>query len=135
MTRILVVDDDALVREVLTLRLSREGFQITGASNGVQTIALARAEQPGLILLAIDLPMLNGWQVAQRLRAIPETRTIPIIALISASPADLSAQIAASGCAAYEPKPIRFPELIAKIRWLVHTSHDSGLYTREAGAG
>lgn len=134
MAKILIVDDDSLAQVLLIWRLTRDGFQVSSASNGVQAIALARAERPKLILLDVDVPMLSGWQVAQRLRAMPETRAIPIIVLTGPSFSDQSPQFTASGCDAYEPKPVRFPELIAKIRWLSQSGRATGLYTREAGA-
>lgn len=125
MAKLLIVEDDPLVRELLTRRLSREGFQIIAANNGVQTIALARTECPALILLDIGLPLLSGWQVARRLRAIPETRTIPIIVLTGTAP-DLEEQLTATGCDAYEPKPINFPQLVVKIHWLAHRDPVAG---------
>jgi CheY-like chemotaxis protein len=135
MVKLLIVEDNPQVRDLLTRRLNREGFQTITASNGVQTIVLARAELPDLILLDINLPILNGWQVAQRLRLIPETRTIPIIVLTGSLPPDGHQQFVATGCDAYEPKPINFPQLIAKIRWLASLEHTDGRQAREASAG
>ncbi|NNJ12389.1 response regulator [Chloroflexales bacterium ZM16-3] len=118
MLKLLVVEDDSLIRNLLTRRLNREGFQIITASNGVQAVALARAEHPALILLDIDLPILDGWQVAQRLRSLAETRGIPIIVLTGSLFEEAQDQIRAYGCDAYVPKPINFPQMIAQIRWL-----------------
>lgn len=134
MAKLLVVEDDPLVRDVLTRRFNREGFQSITASNGVQTIALARAEKPDLILLTMDLPILDGWQVAKRLRVIAETRTIPIIMLISSLPPEIQQNFSATGCDDYELKPINFPQLIAKIRWLARPSGANSLDVLEAGA-
>jgi two-component system, cell cycle response regulator DivK len=132
MLKLLVVEDDPLIRNLLTRRLSREGFQIITASNGVQAIALARAEQPGLILLDIDLPILDGWQTAQRLRALPETQAIPIIVMTGALSEEIQAPLAAFGCDAYELKPINFPQMIARIRWLARPEYGAGLRAPEA---
>ncbi|NTU80734.1 MAG: response regulator [Chloroflexales bacterium] len=112
------------MRDMLTRRLNREGFQSITASNSVQAIALARAERPALILLDIDVPMLNGWQVAQRLRSIPETRTIPIIVLTGSPLPEIDQQFSETGYDAYESKPINFSQLIAKIRWLARPNND-----------
>jgi len=126
MLKLLIVEDDPLIRNLLARRLSREGFQICSASNGVQAIALARCEQPALILLDIDLPILDGWQTAQRLRALPETRAIPIVVLTGALAEERHAQLARAGCEAYALKPINFPQLIAHIRWLTRSEASTG---------
>ncbi|MBX0330578.1 response regulator [Oscillochloris sp. ZM17-4] len=118
MLKLLVVEDDPNIRNLLTRRLNREGFQIITASNGVQAVALARAERPALILLDIDIPILDGRKTAQRLRAHPETQGIPIIVLTESQLEERDDQLAAYGCDAYEPKPINFPQMIARVRWL-----------------
>lgn len=134
MVKLLVVEDDYLLRDMLVRRLSLEGFQILTASNGMQTIALARTEQPDLILLDLELPILNGWEVALRLRGIPETRSIPIIVMTGSLPPDETLQLSATGCDAYEPKPINFPHIIAKIRWLARSGSDDGVPVSAGGA-
>jgi len=134
MVKLLVVEDDYLVRDMLVRRFGLEGFQLLTASNGMQTIALARTEQPDVILLDLELPILNGWEVALRLRGIPETRSIPIIVMTGSLPPDETLQLSATGCDAYEPKPINFPHVIAKIRWLARSGSDDGALVGAAPA-
>lgn len=126
MAKVLVVDDDPPVRELVSYHLIREGFQVLVASNGMQTIAIARAELPALILLDIGLPLLDGRQVVRRLRSIPETCSIPIIALTGASFGALDQLIAVAGCDDYVTKPIDCAQLIARVRWLLQSEPAAG---------
>lgn len=118
MLRLLLVEGNPLIRNVLVRRLTREGFQILAASNGAQAIALACAEQPALIILDVDLLILDGWQTTQRLRSLPETQMIPILIVAGSLSGEMRARLAIFGCDAFEPKPIDFPQMIAHIHWL-----------------
>lgn len=131
MLKLLLVGGDAVAREMLARWLCLEGFGVVTASNVVQTLALARSERPALILLDVDLPLLDGWQVAGRLRAIAQTRAIPIVVLAEAPP-ELPATVE---CDDYELKPLNLPRLLAKIRWLAGPGQSGGLNTRQAGVG
>lgn len=90
--------------------------------------------QPALILLDSNLPILNGWEVARRLRAIPETRAIPVIVLTGYLPPQMQEQLGAIGVDGCELKPIDFPQLLAKVRRLAHHGFADGLNERQAGA-
>ena len=119
MTKILLVEDDALNREMVTRRLTLEGYQIISATDGATAVTLAETELPDLILMDLGLPILNGWQAAQRIKAMPDIQHIPIIALTAyALTEDLDKSIAA-GCDDYESKPIDFARLQAKIQALL----------------
>ena len=69
MTKILLVEDDELNREMVTRRLELAGYQIISAENGAAAVALAQAALPNLILMDLDLPVLNGWRAAQQIKA------------------------------------------------------------------
>jgi CheY-like chemotaxis protein len=84
--RILVVDDDPDIRETLIDVLSSEGYDARGAKDGAEGIALAREWGPEVILLDLLMPTLNGWEVAQQVRADPRTAHIPIVTMTAASP-------------------------------------------------
>ena len=81
MAKILYVEDNDDNVYMLAARLRRRGFEVIVASDGEQGVALACAEAPALILMDLGLPILDGWEATRRLKAAPETRSIPIIAL------------------------------------------------------
>lgn len=120
MTHILIVEDDIMLQEILSERLALRNFSVTIAQNGQQGIDKARAEKPDIILLDMRLPVLDGWEAAKQLKASPETQHIPIIALTAhALIGDREASLAA-GCDEYEPKPVDFSQLLAKINRLLN---------------
>jgi two-component system cell cycle response regulator DivK len=122
MTTILIVEDETSIRDLIERRLLIEKYQVITASDGARAIALARSEQPALILMDMGLPILNGWQATHRLKTKPETLTIPIIALTAYAMPEDRARCMAAGCDEYETKPIEFPRLIQKIRALLDRS-------------
>lgn len=118
MTKVLLVEDNELNRDMLSRRLQRRGFEITLAEDGQQALDQAAAKRPDVILMDMDLPVLSGWDATKKLRADPAIRDIPVIALTAhALPTDRDRAIEA-GCDAYQSKPIDFTELIAKIERL-----------------
>ncbi len=81
MTKILYVEDNEDNVYMLTRRLGRKGYEVVVAGDGEQGVAMARSEAPGLILMDLSLPVLDGWEATRRIKAAPETRDIPVIAL------------------------------------------------------
>src|SRR5512137_2542735 len=81
--RILLVDDDATLRELLADALEREGFTILRAGNGEEGVGVALAGKPDLVISDIVMPEMNGWELCQALRALPSTRAIPFLFLSS----------------------------------------------------
>src|SRR6185503_15539705 len=79
--KILYVEDNDDNIYILKNRLSRIGHTVIVAGDGEQGIAMAKSEQPDLILMDLSLPVLDGWEATRRLKAAPETRAIPVIAL------------------------------------------------------
>ncbi|RME48853.1 MAG: response regulator, partial [Caldilineae bacterium] len=77
MAKLLLVEDDAMIRELMTLRLSRKGHQVLCATNGEEGVAMAHAEQPDLILMDMSLPGMDGWDATRLLKADPQTGHIP----------------------------------------------------------
>jgi CheY-like chemotaxis protein len=116
MATLLLVEDDANIRDMLSRRLQREGYQVIAAVNGAEAIIRARAEQPDLILMDIGLPLLNGYQATAKLKATPGTWDIPIIALTAFAATSDRAKCLAAGCDEYESKPIVFARLLSKIQ-------------------
>lgn len=119
MTRILLVEDNEMNRDMLSRRLQRRGYEIVLAVDGIDGLQAASASAPDLILLDMSLPLLDGWEVARRLKAAPETAPIPIIALTAHAMAGDREQALAAGCDDYDTKPIEFPRLLEKISTLL----------------
>ncbi|MCS6842578.1 MAG: response regulator [Roseiflexus sp.] len=112
---ILIAEDDAMNRDVIARRMRWEGFTITLAVNGSEALQLARTQMPDLILLDMGLPGQNGWDVARQLKSDEATRHIPIIALTAYALPEDRIRGLASGCDAYELKPIDFERLVQCI--------------------
>lgn len=113
MTKVLLVEDNEMNRDMLLRRLQRKGYQVMTALDGDEAIKIAQQERPDLILMDMSLPVLDGWEATRRLKADPATRDIPVIALTAhALPAERGRALNA-GCVAFETKPIDFPKLLA----------------------
>ena len=113
--RILIVEDEASIVSLISIRLKRLGHNISSADNGIAALDLAREFAPDLILLDVMLPMLNGFQVLQRLKADPATAVIPVLMLTARGhESDIVAGIE-GGADDYLIKPFSFPELIARV--------------------
>lgn len=118
-TRLLLVEDNELNRDMLSRRLHRAGYTALIAVDGAEALAVIEAEKPSLVLLDMNLPVVDGWTVCQRVRANPDLADTPIIALTAhAMTADREKALAA-GCDDYATKPIDFPALITKIQKLL----------------
>ena len=117
--RILLVEDNAMNRDMLARRLTQRGFNLTLATNGAEAIALARSAKPALILMDLSLPLLDGWQATRILKNDPVTAAIPIIALTAHALNEQSPQAFEAGCDDFETKPIALPGLLAKIHALL----------------
>ena len=115
MTKVLLVEDHEELWDILSRRLTRRGFTVVLAHDGQQGLASAQAELPDVILLDMNLPVMDGWAVARRLRADPKTACIPIIALTAHAMAADRSQTLEAGCDDYHPKPVDFPQLLAQI--------------------
>lgn len=120
MTRILLVEDNELIRDMLSERLARKGYQITTAVDGAQGVTLARLETPELILMDMSLPVMDGWQATRKLKADELTSTIPVIALTAHAIAGDREKTLAAGCDDYSTKPVDFSQLLLKIQTLLN---------------
>src|SRR5690242_17220363 len=81
MAKILIVEDNEMNRDMLSRRLLRRGYTVITAVDGGEGVATAQVERPELILMDMSLPVIDGWEASRRLKAAPETTSIPIIAL------------------------------------------------------
>ena len=115
MARILIVEDEANIVKLISIRLERLGHSINSADNGVAALDIAREITPDLILLDVMIPVLNGFQVLQRLKADPATAPIPVLMLTARGhERDIVAGLE-GGADDYIIKPFSFPELIARV--------------------
>ena len=113
--RILYVEDNDDNVYVVRNRLTRAGHTVLVAVDGQQGVDMARTERPDLILMDLSLPELDGWEATKRLKAAPETKTIPVIALSAHAMAGDREKALAAGCDDYDTKPVDFTRLRAKI--------------------
>ncbi len=116
MTKILLVEDNEMNRDMLGRRLQRHGFTVCFAIDGPMGVRMAYDEVPDLILMDVALGDMDGWEATRLIKANPATRDIPIIALTAhalASDRDTSVKV---GCADFDTKPVDLPRLLGKIR-------------------
>jgi len=114
--RILVVDDDAVSRQVLRNQLSPEGFSILSARDGVEGLQVLQEEIPDLILLDLMMPRMNGYEFCQRVREEYDMSTLPIIILTAKNQAKDMVQSLQSGANDYLTKPFQKVELMARVQ-------------------
>jgi two-component system, cell cycle response regulator DivK len=113
---ILLVEDNEMNLDMLSRRLKRRGYALLVAMDGAKGVALAREHTPDLVLMDMSLPVMDGWEATRNIKADPETRSIPVIALTAHAIAGDREKALAAGCDEYESKPVKFPELLAKIK-------------------
>ena len=123
MTKILVIDDDAAINELVKINLELHGYEVIQALNGTEGFALAKQEQPELIVLDVMMPEVDGYTVAQRIRQTPEISETPIIMLTALS--ELKDKVSGFdiGVDDYLTKPFEIEELIVRVRALLKRSH------------
>ncbi len=115
MTKILLVEDNEMNRDMLSRRLARKGYEVAIAIDGQQGIEMARSETPDLILMDMSLPVVDGWEATRQLKSAPETQSIPVIALTAHAMAGDREKAMDAGCDDYDTKPIDLPRLLGKM--------------------
>jgi len=119
MAKILLVEDNELNRDMLSRRLVKRGYEVAIALDGEEGLAMARSELPALILMDMSLPGIDGWEATRQLKAAPETRRIPVIALTAHAMAGDREKAIAAGCDDFDTKPVELPRLLEKIEALL----------------
>lgn len=119
MTKILLVEDNEMNRDMLSRRLLKKGYDVVIAVDGVEALTMARSEAPDLILMDMGLPVLDGWDATRQLKSMPDTRTIAIIALSAHALVDDKHKALEAGCNDFDTKPIDFKRLLGKIEALL----------------
>jgi two-component system cell cycle response regulator DivK len=114
--RILVIEDQEDNRQILRDLLGNAGFDMIEAADGQEGVAAANKERPDLILMDIQLPIMDGYEATRRIKANPELKAIPIIAVTSYALSGDEAKAMAAGCDAYVTKPYSPRQLLAKVK-------------------
>lgn len=116
MSRILLVEDNEMNRDMLERRLNRKGFEVLVAVNAEEGIEMAIEQKPDLILMDIGLPEMNGWDATEHLKSRDDTGGIPVIALTAHATSEDRDRSFDAGCDDFETKPVRLPILLEKIK-------------------
>jgi two-component system, cell cycle response regulator DivK len=119
MPRVLLVEDDEMNRDMLSRRLARKEYEVLVAVDGKEGVEMAGSEAPDLILMDMSLPVMDGWEATRQLKASPETKAIPIIALTAHAMSGDREKAMEAGCDDYDTKPIERPRLLAKMEALL----------------
>jgi len=114
-TRLLIVEDNEMNRDMLSRRLIRKGFEVIMAENGQLGVDMAGSQRPDLILMDMSLPVMDGWEATRTIKANPATAGIPIIALTAHAMASDREKALEAGCDDYDTKPIELERLLGKI--------------------
>jgi CheY-like chemotaxis protein len=123
--KILYVEDNDDNVFMLKNRLTRAGFAVVIAINGIQGVAMAASEHPDLIVMDLTLPDMDGWEATRRIKADPATKHIPVVALTANAMAGDREKAIAAGCDDFDTKPVELPRLLGKIRALAPTGSAS----------
>lgn len=123
MNKILVIDDDSSINELIKVNLELAGYKVIQAFDGVKGFALCKQELPSVVVLDVMMPEVDGFTVAQRIRKNDETKNIPIIMLTALSQLNDKVNGFNIGVDDYLVKPFEMEELIIRIRALLKRSH------------
>ena len=129
MTKILLVEDNEMNRDMLSRRLERKGYSVTIAVDGEQAVALAQSENPALILMDMSLPIIDGWEATRRVKADARTKHIPVIALTAHAMQGDEEKAREAGCNDYDTKPVELLRLLGKMEALLVVPPSAGART------
>ena len=115
MTKVLIVEDNELNRDMLRRRLERNGYEVECAVDGPEGIAMAISTQPNVILMDVALGDMDGWEATLALRGDARTASIPVIALPAHALESDRLKSVEVGCVDFETKPVSLPDLMRKI--------------------
>src|SRR4029079_5064438 len=119
MRRILLVEDNEMNRDMLSRRLQRRGYEVIIALDGQQGVAMAQSSSPDIVLMDMSLPVMDGWEATRTLKASPDTKEIPVIALTAHAMSTDRDKAMEAGCHEYHTNTIAIPRLIAKMESLM----------------
>jgi CheY-like chemotaxis protein len=115
MTKVLLVEDNEMNRDMLTRRLQRAGFEVCSAPDGPSGVRMASEERPDIILMDVALGEMDGWEATQLIKGQASTANIPIIALTAHALATDRLKSIEVGCVDFDTKPVDLPRLLQKM--------------------
>lgn len=115
MTKVLLAEDNEFSRDMLMRRLQRQGLEVIVATNGREAVNAARRDHPDVILMDLDMPVMDGYAATRSIKSDPRTFKIPIIVLTAHAAPEEVAEAMASGCQAFEAKPVVLRRLLDRI--------------------
>ena len=121
MTKILLVEDDEMNRDMLSRRLIKRGYEVVLAVDGEQGVAMSGSESPDIILMDMSLPGIDGWTATRQVKADVSTRGIPVIALTAHAMAGDREKALEAGCDDFDTKPVELQRLLGKIEALLES--------------
>ena len=116
MSKILIVEDNEMNRDMLSRRLERKGYEVVLAEDGQKGVDMSKSENPDLILMDLSLPVMDGWEATSTIKADDNTKEIPIIVLTAHAMAGDREKALEAGADEYDTKPIDFKRLLGKIK-------------------
>ncbi len=122
MTRVLLIEDNEMNRDMLSRRLVRRGFEVVFAVDGRQGVDLAKSARPDIILMDMSLPVIDGWEATRRVKADDATKNVPVIGLTAHAMSGDREKAMEAGCDDYDTKPVELDRLIGKMERLLGTA-------------
>ena len=116
MSKILIVEDNEMNRDMLSRRLERKGYEVVMAEDGQKGVDMSKSENPDLILMDLSLPVMDGWEATSNIKEDDDTKDIPIIVLTAHAMAGDREKAIEAGADEYDTKPIDFKRLLGKIK-------------------
>ncbi len=116
MSKILLVEDNEMNRDMLSRRLKRRGYEVLIAVDGAKGVEMVSSETPDLVLMDMSLPVMDGWEATKNIKADPATQSIPVIALTAHAMSGDRQKALEAGCDDYDTKPIELSRLLSKIQ-------------------
>ena len=116
MSKILIVEDNEMNRDMLSRRLERKGYEVVMAEDGQKGVDMSKSENPDLILMDLSLPVMDGWEATSNIKEYDDTKDIPIIVLTAHAMAGDREKAIEAGADEYDTKPIDFKRLLGKIK-------------------
>jgi CheY-like chemotaxis protein len=118
-SKILIVEDNEMNRDMLSRRLLRKGYEVIMAEDGESGVLMAQSDRPDNILMDMSLPVIDGWEATRRIKASADLRAISIVALTAHAMGSDRDKAIEAGCDDYDTKPIELPRLLEKIERLL----------------
>jgi two-component system, cell cycle response regulator DivK len=120
-TKVLIVEDNEMNRDMLSRRLQRKGYEIEIAVDGQAGLDAATTGNPDIVLMDMSLPIIDGWEATRQLKANPATQAIPVIALTAHAMAGDRQKALDAGCDDYDTKPVNLASLLEKMEQLLNS--------------